>query len=338
MHSPKQSDFEMNFEEKRSIAKSDFEGKRSMLESAFEGKRSMLEQWFRALSGLKACSSNDFECSVASKEKEACSSSDFERSVACRRYKKQARAVISSAQWLRSTFEQWFRALSRRSCACAVFSSAVKLVSRLTFSRPTGDLSGEPIFLYIKYFVLFSSRWCAIISLMCERLLVKRHLSKAPMDSKDHAGLELELELEVALAIALNLSRIRAALRSAYCQMEAWSHLTNQLGVSQPIKRASYSASQSCTQSGRPASSAAAAMAAAWVSADGHLLQMAAMAAAWILNASVVSASMRVSKRINHRTTQSSWEREIFGNCPWGAQTSANHWAIGCRSGSSYSA
>jgi hypothetical protein len=41
------------------------------------------------------------------------------------------------------------------------------------------------------------------------------------MDSKDHAGLELELELEVALAIALNLSRIRAALRSAYCQMEA---------------------------------------------------------------------------------------------------------------------
>ena len=40
------------------------------------------------------------------------------------------------------------------------------------------------------------------------------------MDSKDHAGLELELELEVAWAIALNLSRIRAALRSAYSQME----------------------------------------------------------------------------------------------------------------------
>ena len=87
-------------------------------------------------------------------KKEACSSSDFERSVASKHF----RAENSSAQRLRSTFEQRFRALSRRSCACAVFSSAVKLVSRLTFSRPTGDLSGEPIFLYIKYFVLFSSR------------------------------------------------------------------------------------------------------------------------------------------------------------------------------------
>ena len=34
-----------------------------MLESASEGKISMLEQCFRALSGLKARSSSDFECS-----------------------------------------------------------------------------------------------------------------------------------------------------------------------------------------------------------------------------------------------------------------------------------
>ena len=90
-----------------------FEGKQNMLDSAFEGKRSMLEQSFRALSGLKARSSSDFERSVASKEKEACSSIDFERSVAAkhvqkplRRSRKQARAVISSAQWLWSTIEQ----------------------------------------------------------------------------------------------------------------------------------------------------------------------------------------------------------------------------------------
>ena len=54
----------------------------------------------------KTCSSNAFERSVASKEKEACSSSDFERSVAFRRYKKQARAVISSAQRPKSKLEQ----------------------------------------------------------------------------------------------------------------------------------------------------------------------------------------------------------------------------------------
>ena len=106
MHSSKQSDFERDFEGKRSIVESAFEGKRSMLESAFEGKRSMLEQCFRALSGFKARSSSDFERSVASKEKEACSSTDFERSVAFRRYKKQARAVISSAQRPKSKLEQ----------------------------------------------------------------------------------------------------------------------------------------------------------------------------------------------------------------------------------------
>jgi hypothetical protein len=269
--------------------------------SGLEGKRSMLEQWFRALSGLQAL-------------QKASSSSDFERPVAA----EHVRAVISSAQ-------------SKKLRLCGVFECCQA-------GKPFNFFKAHRWFERRTYILIYKIFCFIFISLMCERLLVKRHLSKAPMDSKDHAGLELELELEVALAIALNLSRIRAALRSAYCQMEAWSHLTNQLGVSQPIKRASYSASQSCTQSGRPASSAAAAMAAAWVSADGHLLQMAAMAAAWILNASVVSASMRVSKRINHRTTQSSWEREIFGNCPWGAQTSANHWAIGCRSGSSYSA
>ena len=68
---------------------------KSMLESAFEGKRSMLEQCFRALSGLEARSSSDFERSVASKEKEACSSIDFDRSVAS----EHVRAVISNAQW-----------------------------------------------------------------------------------------------------------------------------------------------------------------------------------------------------------------------------------------------
>jgi len=86
-HSSKQSDFE-----------GDLEGKTCMVESAFEGKRSMLEQCFQRLSGRKARSSNAFECSVASKEKEACSSIDLERSEAFRRYKKHARAVISSAQ------------------------------------------------------------------------------------------------------------------------------------------------------------------------------------------------------------------------------------------------
>ena len=95
-----------DFEGKTSMIESAFEGKRSMLESASEGQRSMLEQCFRALSGLKARSSSDFECSVASKEKEACSSSDFERSVAFRRYKKQARAVISSAQRPNRKLEQ----------------------------------------------------------------------------------------------------------------------------------------------------------------------------------------------------------------------------------------
>ena len=123
------------------MIESAFEGKKSMLESASEGKKSMFGQCFRALSGLKARSRNDFECSaaskeneacskvlpmdfeahsssdfersVASKETEACSSTDFERSVASkhvqrplRQSKKQARAVISRAQWLRSKLEQ----------------------------------------------------------------------------------------------------------------------------------------------------------------------------------------------------------------------------------------
>ena len=88
------------------MIESAFEGQRSMLENAFEGKRSMLDQRFRALSGYGARSSSDFERSMASKDKEAWPSTDFERSVAFRRSKKQARAVISSAQWLWSTFEQ----------------------------------------------------------------------------------------------------------------------------------------------------------------------------------------------------------------------------------------
>ena len=120
------------------MSESAFEGK-NMLESASEGKRSMLEQCSPALSGLKARSRSDFECSAASKEKEECSTIDFERSVAFRRCKKQARAVISSTQWLQSTLKQRFRAPSgdgaclssdferimRKLCACAVFSNAV---------------------------------------------------------------------------------------------------------------------------------------------------------------------------------------------------------------------
>ena len=77
-----------------------------MLESAFERKSSLPEQGFRVLSGFEARSSRDFERPVASKEKEACSSTDFERSVAVRRSKKQARAMISSAQQPKSKLEQ----------------------------------------------------------------------------------------------------------------------------------------------------------------------------------------------------------------------------------------
>ena len=129
MHSSKQGDFERDFEVKTSMVESGFEGKQIMrestfvevktskVESAFEGKRSipesafedkisMFEQCFRALSGLEACSSNGFERSVVSKEKEACSSTDFERSVAFRRSRKQARAVIWSAQRAKSKPEQ----------------------------------------------------------------------------------------------------------------------------------------------------------------------------------------------------------------------------------------
>ena len=105
-HSSKQSDFERDSEGKTSMTAGAFEETKSMLESASEGKRSMLEQCFRALSGIKARSSSDFECSVASKEQEACSSSDFERSLAFRGYKKQARAVNSNAQQPKSKLEE----------------------------------------------------------------------------------------------------------------------------------------------------------------------------------------------------------------------------------------
>ena len=74
--------------------------------SAFKARSSSDFERAVASKEKEACSSIDFECSVASKEKEACSSSDFERSVACRRYKKQARAVISSAQRPKSKLEQ----------------------------------------------------------------------------------------------------------------------------------------------------------------------------------------------------------------------------------------
>ena len=106
IHSSKQSDFERDVEGKSSIVESAFEGKRSMLESAFEGRRSMLEQCFRALSGLKACSSSDFERSVASQQARAVISSAQWLRSACEVKKKYARAVILSAQWLQSMLEQ----------------------------------------------------------------------------------------------------------------------------------------------------------------------------------------------------------------------------------------
>ena len=88
------------------MSESIFDENKKKLESAFEGKRIMLEQCFRALSGLIARSSTDFERSAASNEKEACASTDFDRSVACRRSRKQARAVISSAQQPKNKLEQ----------------------------------------------------------------------------------------------------------------------------------------------------------------------------------------------------------------------------------------
>ena len=91
-HSSKQSDFENDFEGKTSMVESAFEGKRSMLESAFEGKRSMLELCFRALSGLEARSSSDFERPVATEH---------------------VRAVVSSAQ-------------SKKQRLCSVFEGAAE--------------------------------------------------------------------------------------------------------------------------------------------------------------------------------------------------------------------
>ena len=98
--------FRKEFRRKQKHCRTCFRRKKKHAQSAFEGKRSMLEQCFRALSDFRAHSSSDFERSVASKEKEVCSSTDFERSVAFGRYKKQARAVISSAQGQKSKLEQ----------------------------------------------------------------------------------------------------------------------------------------------------------------------------------------------------------------------------------------
>ena len=144
MHSSKQSDFERDVEGKQTRRKNKHARKcfrrkegacssndlersvaSSMLEqwfralSGLERKRSMLEHWFRALSGVRACSNSAFERSVAAQTpQKASSSSDFERPVAT----VQARAVISRAQWLRSTLEQWFRAqYSKKQSLCRVF-------------------------------------------------------------------------------------------------------------------------------------------------------------------------------------------------------------------------
>ena len=73
----------------------------------------MLEQRFRALGGLEARSSSDFERSVASTEKEACSLEQSFRALSrLQTFKKQARAVIWSAQRPKSKPEHGFRAPS----------------------------------------------------------------------------------------------------------------------------------------------------------------------------------------------------------------------------------
>jgi hypothetical protein len=153
------------------MIESAFEGKRSVLESASEGKRSMLEQCFRALSGFKARSSNDFECSVASREKEACSSSYFERSVAFRRYKKQARAMISSARDQKASSSSDFERPVATEHVRAMISSAQSKILRvcsvseccrgsLGFSTPT---RAENLYSYIYTYIykqVLRSNWC----------------------------------------------------------------------------------------------------------------------------------------------------------------------------------
>ena len=82
--------FRKGFRRKKKHDRKCFRRKKKYARKWFRRKRSMLDHYFRALSGLKAVPSTDFERPVASKEKEACSSTDFDRSVASRRSKKQA--------------------------------------------------------------------------------------------------------------------------------------------------------------------------------------------------------------------------------------------------------
>ena len=79
--------------------------KKKHCRKCFRRKKKHARAVIPSVSGFKARSSSEFERVVASKEKEACSSIDFERSVASKE-KKHARALISIAQWLQSTFEQ----------------------------------------------------------------------------------------------------------------------------------------------------------------------------------------------------------------------------------------
>ena len=161
MHSSKQSDFER-----------DSEGQTSMVESAFEDKKKHARKCFRRKN--EACSSSDFERSVASKHARAMiSSAQWPR-----RKKKYARALISRAQWpsgaTKSKLDQRFRAPSGQKASsssgferpvateharavilsvqskklrlCCVFQCcrAVKAFNAFNFSRQAGDLSGKP--------------------------------------------------------------------------------------------------------------------------------------------------------------------------------------------------
>ena len=143
MHSSKQSDFERDYEGKNKHGRKCFQREQKYARKCFRSKKKHARavissaQWPR---GKKK------HARALSSLQKASSSSDFERPAA----KKQARAVISSAQWLRSTLEQWFRALNRKSCACAVFSNAVEAV--WPHPTPTGTenlLINIYIYIYI---------------------------------------------------------------------------------------------------------------------------------------------------------------------------------------------
>ena len=98
--------FRKEIRRKKKHCRKCFRRKKKHCRKCFRRKKKHARAVIPSVSGFKARSSSEFERAMASKEKEACSSIDFERSVAFRRYKKQARAVISSAQRPKSKLEQ----------------------------------------------------------------------------------------------------------------------------------------------------------------------------------------------------------------------------------------